>query len=56
MQHHGFLAVLADSGLLKAFTDIVCMLFCAFEECLIVLVCMVIDLVILYLFNFVDFF
>lgn len=44
MQHHGFLAILADSGLLKAFMDIVCMLFCAFEECRIALMCMVIQL------------
>lgn len=53
MQHYGFLA---DSGLLKAFMDIVCMLFCAFEECSIALMCMVIDSVVLCIFNFVDFF
>jgi len=56
MQHRGFLVIPADSGLLKAFMDMFCMLFCAFEECLILLMCMVIGLVILYLFNFVAFF
>lgn len=51
MQQHGFLAILAASGLLRAFTDIVCMVFCALEEFLILRY-----MVILYLFNFVDFF
>lgn len=51
MQQHGFLAILAASGLLRAFTDIVCMVFSALEEFL-----MLRYMVILYLFNFVDFF
>lgn len=41
MQHHGFLAVLADRGLLKAFMDT--MLFYASEEWLQVSMCMLID-------------
>lgn len=35
-----FLPIVGDSGLLRAFIDIDCMLFCAFEECLLVLKCM----------------
>lgn len=35
-----FLLIVGDGGLLRAFIDIDCMLFCAFEECLLVIMSM----------------